>query len=204
MAMVAKAMEIGFSRSLQVKVLVFFVPILQMLMGCGQKESIDQYKVRTEPMPDQILTDFEITETATGKKEWMMKADTAYVFEDRNLIETRRMVITFFDENGDVKSILHARRGRLNRKTDDMQAIGDVVVNSQDGTVLETQTLSWESGKRQIVTEDSVKIVRGNDELTGWGFSGDPDLGTFSIKSRMKAAIRSNKIDGEDSNERTP
>ncbi len=173
-------------------------------MGCNREKSMEGNFGTSGPMPDQILTSFEITETSTGRKQWKMKADTAYVFESKDMIETRAMVITFFDENGDVKSILHAERGRINRKTEDMDAIGNVVLTSKDGTKLETQSLFWNSQTRQIVTQDSVKIIRENDELSGWGFSGDPDLGTFKIEKGMKATIRQKGSNGGDSNEWNP
>lgn len=183
-------MEIGAIRHLQVIAGLIFVLALESMAGCEREKSAQHYQVRTGPMPDQVLADFEITETSTGQKEWKMKADTAYFFESTKIIETRHMVITFFDEKGEVKSVLHAKRGRINRSNDDMEAMGDVVMTSRDGTRLETQSLLWSSSMRQIMTEDSVKIVRQGDELSGWGFSGDPDLGTFTIKSRMKAKIR--------------
>jgi LPS export ABC transporter protein LptC len=86
--------------------------------------------------------------------------------------------------------VLNADYGKLNRHSGDMEARGSVVVTGSDGVVLETQSLVWESETRQIVSEDSVKVIRNEDVLTGWGFKGDPDLGSFSILRDMKATIR--------------
>jgi hypothetical protein len=65
-----------------------------------------------------------------------------------------------------------------------------VVVKGSDGVVLRTESLTWVAETRQIVSQDSVTVIRHEDVLTGWGFRGDPDLGKFEILRSMKATIR--------------
>ncbi len=98
--------------------------------------------------------------------------------------------MTFFDKDGSVRSVLKADYAKLNRNTDDMEARGSVVVTGSDGVKLETETLTWQSGTRQIASDDSVTVYRNEDILTGWGFRGDPDLGSFRILRDMKATIK--------------
>jgi LPS export ABC transporter protein LptC len=158
--------------------------------GCSREEPGNLAEERTEPLPDQVISDFKITETSMGKKDWSMRAEKAYIYEKRNVLEARVVEVTFFNEHGAVRSVLDADYGKLNRNSGDMEARGNVVVTGSDGVVLETQSLMWGSDTRQIVSEDSVKVIRNQDVLTGWGFKGDPDLGSFSILRDMKAVIR--------------
>jgi LPS export ABC transporter protein LptC len=95
-------------------------------------------------------------------------------------------------------SVLKADYGKLNRGSADMEAVGNVVVTSADGVILETETLRWESELRKILSEDSVRIIRDEDVLTGWGFRGDPDLGSFRILRDMKATIKARERVAED------
>ena len=159
-------------------------------VACSREESGNLAEERTEPLPDQVISDFTITETSMGKKDWTMEAEKAYLFEKRNLLEAGVVEVTFFSEQGAVRSVLNADYGKLNRGSGDMEARGNVVVTGSDGVVLETNSLRWESGTRQIVSDDSVKVIRNEDVLTGWGFRGDPDLGSFSILRHMRATIR--------------
>ena len=191
MGLDAQEMEIRSLRHVFVKVAGgLLLAALVGAGGCARDESGDITQGQTEPLPDQEISDFKITETSMGKKDWTMEAEKAYIYEKRNILEARVVEVTFFGEDGMVRSVLNADFGKLNRNSGDMEARGNVEVTGSDGVVLETHSLVWESGTRQIVSEDSVKVIRNEDVLTGWGFKGDPDLGSFSILRDMKATIK--------------
>lgn len=160
------------------------------LYGCSGENEEQPISARDKPLPDQVISGFGLTETTMGEKDWHMEADKAYIYEKRDILEAESIEVTFYDKAGEVRSVLRADYGRLNRASDDMEASGNVVVTDSDGVVLETKTLRWESEVRKIVSEDSVRIVREQDVLTGWGFRGDPDLGSFRILRDMKATIK--------------
>lgn len=187
-------MEIGSNRSLQVA-LVGAALLLAAGPMCSREEPGERTAQRDKPLPDQVISDFSITETASGKKEWNMKARKAYIYDSRNLLEAEDMEVVFFDERGRVKSRLVANTGKINRATNDMEAKGRVVVIGSSGVTLQTETLRWLSKTRNIISDDSVRVVREGDVLTGVGFRGDPDLGSFEILKDMRATIRSR--DGE-------
>ncbi len=161
-----------------------------VVLGCAGDEPDQVASERTKPLPDQVISEFGLTETSMGLKDWHMEADKAYVYEKRNILETEVVEVTFFDKDGSVRSVLKADYAKLNRNTDDMEARGSVVVTGSDGVKLETETLTWQSGTRQIASDDSVTVYRNEDILTGWGFRGDPDLGSFRILRDMKATIK--------------
>ena len=193
----AQEMEIRSARNLSLVLALALA--LAAVLGCGGDEPRGKAVERDRPLPDQVISDFRITETASGKKEWKMAAARAYIYESRGLLETEEMQVEFFDEQGLVKSTLVADRGLINRATDDMEAKGNVVVTSSSGVTLETETLLWMSKTRKIVSDDPVRVLRGGDVLTGVGFRGDPDLGSFEILRDMKATIytEDKQLDGE-------
>jgi LPS export ABC transporter protein LptC len=161
------------------------------LGGCGRGEEQGAVSRRDRPLPDQVISDFEITETSEGKRDWMMEAEKAYIYDKRNLLEAEIVEVTFFGKDGEVRSVLRADYGKLNRATDDIEARGGVVVTNEEGVELRSETLRWESTSREIASDDSVTVIRDRDVLTGWGFRGDPDLGSFRILRDMRATIRS-------------
>jgi LPS export ABC transporter protein LptC len=180
------------------KTLCVSILLALSLVGCTQDDAERTPAERDRPLPDQVISGFSLTETTLGEKDWHMEAARAYIYEKRNILEADSVEVTFFDRAGDVRSILKADHGTLNRGSDDMEARGNVVVTSADGVVLETETLRWDSELRKIMSEDSVRIVRGQDVLTGWGFRGDPDLGSFRILRDMKATIKAEDTVAED------
>lgn len=191
MGLDAQAMEIRKVEYISTIAAGFILLVVAVwLPSCSREPAADSVQSQDRPLPDQVISDFEITETSMGKKDWTMQAAEAYLYEKRNVLEARTVEVTFFEEAGAVRSVLNADYGKLNRNTDDMEARGNVVVTGADGVVLETESLTWQSKTRKIASDDSVKVIRNEDVLTGWGFRGDPDLGSFSILRDMKATIR--------------
>lgn len=187
----AQEMEVDMLGDLRmIRTALAVLAAVVVLSGCAGDEPESAAAKRTKPLPDQVISEFSLTETSTGHKDWHMIADKAYVYDKRNILETEVVKVTFFDENEAVRSVLEADYARLNRTTDDMEASGNVVVTGSDGVVLMTETLTWQSETRQIASDDSVTVYRNDDILTGWGFRGDPDLGSFRILRDMKATIR--------------
>jgi LPS export ABC transporter protein LptC len=183
-------MEIGVLRHLCLRCVTVAALAGLGLSGCARDDEGQRISERDRPLPDQVISGFSLTETSMGAKDWHMDASKAYIYDKRNVLEADSIEVTFYGEAGEVRSTLKADYGRLNRASNDMEANGNVVVTSSDGVVLETKSLRWESGLRKISSEDSVKIIREKDVLTGWGFRGDPDLGSFRILKDMKATIK--------------
>ena len=194
----AQTMEIGGIRSVFLRPV--FAALVSCLIGvaaCSKDEPADLAQSTGEQLPDQVISNFSITETTRTKKEWSLEAQKAYIYEKRNVLEAQLIKITFFDEGGGVRSVLTARRGSLDRNSNDMQAREDVAVTGADGVVLRTESLSWQNQKREIVSDDSVTVIRHGDTLTGWGFRGDADLTEFEILKNMRATIKSDRMEGE-------
>ena len=198
MGLDAQEMEIGTLRHVLLKAIFgLFLAGLVVAGACSREDPGEIVETRDEPLPDQVISDFTITETSMGKKDWTMEAEKAYLYEKRNLLEARVVEVTFFNEQGEVRSVLNADYGKINRYSGDMEARGNVVVTGSDGVVLESHSLRWERATRRIASEDSVRVIRNEDVLTGWGFRGDPDLGSFSILRDMKATIRAGQHETE-------
>ena len=141
-------------------------------------------------MPDQEFTDFTTIESDSGIVQWILKAPVARVYNIRKLLVTDSPEIVFYDREGNVSSVLVAKKGEYNQQTHDLTALGNVVLTSTEGFILETESLVWLNLLEQIHTEDFVKVTKGNDVLTGYGFQGYPELKNIDIKRDVKAYLR--------------
>ena len=191
-------MEVDLLRSLCLRTWIAVTFAACVALGaCSKEEPRETPQVPPGQLPDQVISNFSITETAgRGQKEWTLEAKKADVYEKRNVLEVQLVKVTFYDRTGAVGSVLTAREGRIDNGTRDMEARGDVVVTGSDGVVLKTNRLTWENKARQIFSDDSVTVIRQQDVLTGVGFRGDPDLGKFEILKDLKATIRSQSAVG--------
>ena len=65
----------------------------------------------------------------------------------------------------------------------DFEAIGDVLVVSEDGRTLRTERLSWVDRRQRIVSEDFVTMTTADgDTLQGDGFESDQSLNYWTIR----------------------
>ncbi|MDD4857960.1 MAG: LPS export ABC transporter periplasmic protein LptC [Candidatus Krumholzibacteria bacterium] len=153
--------------------------------GSGNRESIS-----TADVPDQEFSDFTTSESDSGLVRWVLKAPVARVYNARKLLVTDTPHIEFFDTEGILTSVLTSDKGEYNQVTHDLTALGHVFITSQEGYVLETESLVWVNELGEIHSEDFVKFTRGRDVLTGIGLRGDPELRNVEIRRDVKAYLR--------------
>jgi len=170
---------------------------LLLAAGCSDRGSrdvmMDEEGTRT---PDQIIKGFSITITDEGVKKTRVEADEAFVFEEEDLVAARKLDVVFYGENGEYFSRLRSDSGTIDMKTNDMVAVGNVVVVTDDGTRLETGSLVWDDDEEKISTDDSVVIYQEDKVLRGKGLVSDPKLEDVLIMEptgRFKEKERADK-----------
>jgi LPS export ABC transporter protein LptC len=160
-----------------------------VLAGCGSTPRGTQEPAAVE-LPDQEVSDFALTETDQGKPEWKLYARSAATYRARNRVIAHTVRLDFFDEKGARSSVLTAREGEINEITRDMTARGDVVLQTTEGTRMSTQQLEFVNKTQRIVTDAFVRVERGGDVLTGYGFESDPNLKHYEFKRQVQATVR--------------
>jgi LPS export ABC transporter protein LptC len=141
-------------------------------------------------LPDSEIDGFKLTQTREGEKLWVLSASRALIFEEADRVELTDLRIDYFDEDGEVRSTLTATEGLLKRRTNDMEASGNVVVVAKDGTRLVTERLTWNERTGKIESDRFVRVTQGEDVFTGVGIEADPDLKNIKVKSDFKAFVR--------------
>jgi LPS export ABC transporter protein LptC len=185
-------MRLVVYRLLRLTVLLVLVACVFAAGGCGRQRRTVSPVGSTGEMPDQEVSDFAITETNEGRPEWKLYARDAATYNARNIIIAHRVRIDFFDEEGKKSSELVAREGEINQRTRNMTARGSVVLQTTEGTRLSSEELRFLNREQKIVVpvERLVRVERGGDVLTGYGFESDPDLRHFEFKRRVRATVR--------------
>ncbi|KPJ59139.1 MAG: hypothetical protein AMJ46_12295 [Latescibacteria bacterium DG_63] len=178
----------GPNRALLTRIVMVCCMVAIMTLGC-ETDSTSRLKATGKETPDQEVGDFSLTESVEGAKKWTLRAQWAAIFNESAKVHARIVRIDFFGEDGTRFSELKADSGVLSQDTNDMEALGRVVVTTEDGITLETESLRWLNATQKIVSEDFVKITQGRDVLTGVGLVSDPSLNEFEIKSHVEAFV---------------
>jgi LPS export ABC transporter protein LptC len=90
-------------------------------------------------------------------------------------------VLDFYNDEEQHTSLLTARTGRVNDRTRDFAAYVNVVVTSDSGTVLKTDSLFWTNARRQIYTDAFVEIISSTEHIKGRGLVSDQSLKNYHL-----------------------
>ncbi len=157
------------------------------IISCSQREEEKKKAVEeqsTVEIPDQIASNFEATFMDQGKVVAILKADRARIYQNRyeTLLDSSVHVIFFSKETGKKLSTLTSDSAKIDDRTKDMLALGNVIVISDSNSFrLETEILEWHNKKQRVYSSEFVKITRPDQIVTGYGFESDLKLDDYRI-----------------------
>jgi len=163
--------------------------VLALVLGCNARQASTPGPEDARP-PDQEARDFTLTESLEGRKNWTLWASYAAMFNAKSLVDAKTVRIEFFDKEGKRYSTLKAEQGRVHQRTNDLEARGNVVVTTESGIRMETDSLRWQNRAGKIVSDGFVKVTRKHDVVTGYGFESDPSLDHFKLRREVRAEVR--------------
>ena len=113
----------------------------------------------------------------------LVKSGHLEKFNDRQYILLDKDVdVDFFDEFEQHTTNLVSQIAEVDERTNFMTAIGDVIVVSDSGVTLYTDTLMWNSEEELIYTDNPIMLTtEKNDTLYGIGFESDVSMDHWKI-----------------------
>ncbi|MCX5681517.1 MAG: LPS export ABC transporter periplasmic protein LptC [Candidatus Omnitrophica bacterium] len=115
-----------------------------------------------------------------GKKSWDVQGDTATI-ADKEINITNVDANSYGQENMNVT----AKNGHINKQDGNMRLEKDVVITTQTGTKMLTDTLTWQKQKDLITTDDDVTILRENMKAVGQGLFARPSLNQAQLNKNV-------------------
>ena len=133
--------------------------------------------------PDAESWDEVITLTNKGAKRGVIRSGHLEKYNENEFIMLDQNVdADFFNEEEVFTTNLKYLVAEIDEEEDFLVAIGNVVVVTDSGVTLFTDTLSWDNQKEKVFTSDSVVfITEKKDTLYGIGFESDIELNNWRI-----------------------
>jgi LPS export ABC transporter protein LptC len=161
------------------------------LCACGEKirPSVLQ-GVDTKHGPQQESWHSTVVISDSGKVQ--AKIVAGYIRKFDNPQETlldSGVVVYFFNELGKQTTTMTALHGKVNERTYDIDAFGNVLVVSDDSTRLRSEKLYWDNNRRLIHTPEYVSIISPKEKVQGQGFESDQRLRNYRI-FKVTAQVR--------------
>ncbi|HLS47635.1 MAG TPA: LPS export ABC transporter periplasmic protein LptC [Gemmatimonadales bacterium] len=121
-----------------------------------------------------------------GIRRSTIQADTAYLYDARQVSVLLGVRATFYDEHGVETSSLTARRMEYDIREGSLHAEGDVVLTVSDGRRLTSESLIYDPGRNSLSSNEPFLLTRGAERVEGDGFRADADFRNF-VASRPRA-----------------
>ena len=152
------------------------------MFACNNTE-LNKIGETRDGLPDAESWNATITLTNKGSKRAIIKSCHLQKYQQRQYILLDQKVdADFFNEDEIYTSNLKSEIAEIDESKDFLIAMGNVVVVSDSGVTLFTDTLSWDNVEEKIFTDDSVIfITEQNDTLYGVGFKSDVELNNWEI-----------------------
>lgn len=159
-----------------------YLLLLLLLLGC-EVDEVKKSGHSRQGKPDAESWDAIITLTNEGAKRAVIRAGHLEKYNEKKYIRLDQNVdADFFNESEIYTTNLKSKVAEIEEERDYLIAIGNVVVLSDSGVTLYTDTLSWDNVKEKVFTDDRVIfITEQKDTLYGVGFESDVELNNWKI-----------------------
>ena len=166
-------MILDLNKKLTIFLMLFFV-------SCSKNEVINNVE---KDVHDQLSTNVEITLTKKGNITEKIKSEILKKNNQSLQLKLYDNVnVDLFDEDFQHKSLIKSQSAMVNEKENRIKAYGTVMVISNDGKILMTDSLTWDNNSDKIYTDANLKFVTSDtDTLYGTGFKSNIDLTDWNI-----------------------
>ena len=149
-------------------------------ISCSKNDFTDNFE---KDIHDQLSTNVEITLTKKGNVTAKIKSEILKKNNQSLQLELFDNVnVDLFDENFQQKSLIKSQSAMVNEKENKIKAYGSVVVISDDGKILMTDSLTWDNNSDKIYTDANLEFITSDsDTLYGTGFKSNIDLTNWNI-----------------------
>jgi LPS export ABC transporter protein LptC len=156
---------------------------LLLLVACQDSAVIKQRGSTKDMYPDHESWESTFMITRHDRMVAVANSRRMIKYNDRNVAHLIGDVdVDFFNEQGGHVSRLFADSADINMQQNAMSAFGNVIVRSDSGLALVTETLRWEDKYDMVTTNDTVMFTTPeNDTIFGVGFESDVDLTHWKI-----------------------
>lgn len=148
-------------------------------------------RAATADSSDMVLDSMRLIITRDGIQTSVVEADTAWIFNARQVADLKGVRMTFFEPNGRVSSTVTSDSGVYQMRDGTLDARGNVVATNPGGRVLKTEHLVFDRIANQIRSDTTYTFTSPDGDGRGTGFVTDPDferLQTSRASGRQRGA----------------
>ncbi len=165
-----------------VRYLLLLVLAAGLTPACTKDPTPPEVAMRVADSADQVMQHMTTVITQEGVRRSIVVADTAYIYQLRQIAELRVLHVTFFNSAGSQTSTLTARRGTYSLVQGSLDARGEVVLISTEGKRLRTEHLVFDKVLNLVRSDTAFVYDTPQEHMEGNAFTSDPDFKNVTVK----------------------
>ncbi len=149
--------------------LVLFVEILIIFPNQLEKKEAEKPPELPAVTPLQKMGGIHLVESQKGSRDWELFAENATGTPEQGSWNLKKVKVQYYNKDHMDFTVV-GDTGVIEGKTKDMQISGNVVTESANGYVFQTETVLYESAARRISSPGKIKMT-GPKDAEGSGLS---------------------------------
>ncbi len=136
---------------------------------------------------EQKMMDFSLCGyTQKGKKSWEVKGNSADIFSD--IVRLTSVTADVYGEEENINLV--SDKGTYDKSSGKMHLEDNVVITTQSGGKLTTDSLDWDRASQKVTSDDRVHIEKENITAIAKGLEGEPNLKKVYLKKDVQVEIK--------------
>ena len=152
---------------------------LLFLISCTEKDVAFNMPISGE-IPDEQADSIRIISTTKNVIDYELTAVHFYKYYSTKQTFADTVFVTFFNEDGSVKSTLKCNKAEVNDAKNTLTGIGDVIVISDNGT-LKAPLIILDRNTNILYAKNGVTLIREDNVLIGEEMESNLDLDRVEI-----------------------
>jgi LPS export ABC transporter protein LptC len=150
--------------------------------ACEGKVTPPASSMNGKAIPSQEGWNSQVTFTDSGRTRAILQAGHVQMLEEKHqTIMDSGVTVDFYSLAGAKTSTLTSNVAVVEDQTNNMTARGNVRAVGENGSVVTTELLMWDSARKKLHSDQFVRITSTTEVLQGYGFEADQDLRNYVI-----------------------
>ncbi len=169
---------------------VLLVGMIAALSACAER-GVTPARGTVSDSADQVIQGLETEVTNGGVRVSKVIAESAWVYNARQVTDMKKVTMIFYDDHGEVASTVTADSGSYTKRDGSLEAFGNVVAvtPAPESKTLNTEHLIYDKTAQIIRSDTAYTFTSPNGNGSGQSFETDPDfrfLRSWQPKGRQK------------------
>lgn len=174
-------------------IFIFLLGLTFPLPAPGQRQAAQKREPQAQD-PQQKMLDFSLVGyTQKGRKSWEVMGKSADIFSD--IVRLSSVNANVYGEEENINLV--GDKGAYDKTSGKMHLQDNVVITTQSGGRLSTDSLDWDRVSQSVTTADVVNIEKQNLKARAKGLEGQPNLKKVFLKDDVKVELQEEQAAGD-------